>query len=83
VREQRKTVTVLFCDLKAVLSTAAGRLAQVLYALGRLDDADGWAVRAAELGASQDAMTHMLSLQVRAKVLARRGAGEEAERSAP
>ena len=50
-----------------------GRLAQALYALDRLDEADDWAVRAAELGASDDAMTQMLSLQVRAKVLARRG----------
>jgi class 3 adenylate cyclase/tetratricopeptide (TPR) repeat protein len=73
----------LFDDLgeKAVLSTAAGRLAQALYALGRLDEADGWAVRASELGASDDAMTQMLWRQARAKVLARRGE-EEAERLA-
>jgi class 3 adenylate cyclase/tetratricopeptide (TPR) repeat protein len=67
---------------KAVLSTVAGRLAQALYALDRLDEADGWARRAAELGASDDAMTQMLSLEVRAKVLARRGEREEAERLA-
>jgi hypothetical protein len=64
---------------KAVLSTVAGRLAQALYALDRLNEADSWARRAAELGASDDAMTQMLSLQVRAKVLARRGEREEAE----
>ena len=37
------------------LSTAAGNLAQALYALDRLDEADAWAGRAAELGASDDA----------------------------
>jgi class 3 adenylate cyclase len=61
---------------KAILSTVAGRLAQALYALDRLEEADRWASRAAELGASDDAMTHMLWRQVRAKVLARRGARE-------
>jgi class 3 adenylate cyclase/tetratricopeptide (TPR) repeat protein len=64
---------------KSLLSTAAGRLAQALYALDRLDEADAWAVRAAELGASEDAMTQMLSLQVRGKVLAQRGEALEAE----
>jgi class 3 adenylate cyclase/tetratricopeptide (TPR) repeat protein len=64
---------------KALLSTAAGRLAQALYALDRLDEADAWALRAAELGASEDAMTQMLSLQVRGKVLARRGELQEAQ----
>ena len=64
---------------KSLLSTAAGRLAQALYALDRLDEADAWAVRAGELGASEDAMTQMLSLQVRGKVLARRGDFQEAE----
>ena len=54
-------------------STAAGRLAQALYALDRLEDADAWAGRAAELGSSDDAMTQMLWRQVRAKVLARHG----------
>ena len=38
------------------LSTAAGNLAQALYALDRLDEADAWAGRAAELGASDDAV---------------------------
>jgi class 3 adenylate cyclase/tetratricopeptide (TPR) repeat protein len=57
---------------KSILSTAAGRLAQALYALDRLDEADDWAERASGLGASDDAMTQMLWRQVRAKVLARR-----------
>lgn len=58
---------------KSLLSTAAGRLGQALYALDRLEEADAWARRAAELGASDDAMTQMIWRQVRAKVLARRG----------
>jgi class 3 adenylate cyclase/tetratricopeptide (TPR) repeat protein len=63
-------------------STAAGRLAQALYELDRLDEADGWAGRAAELGASDDALTQMLWRQVKAKVLARGGNHGDAERLA-
>ena len=36
------------------LSGAAGNLAQALYALDRLDEADAWAGRAADLGATDD-----------------------------
>jgi tetratricopeptide (TPR) repeat protein len=57
----------------SILSTTAGRFAQALYALDRLDEADEWAGRALELGASDDAITQMLWRQVRAKVLARHG----------
>jgi len=64
------------------LSTAAAVLAQALYALDRLEEADAWAGRAAELGASDDAFTQMPRRQVRAKVLARRGEHAEAERLA-
>jgi tetratricopeptide (TPR) repeat protein len=67
---------------KGFLSTAAGCLGQALYGLDRLDEADAWAVRAAELGASEDAATQVLWRQVRAKVLARRGHHIEAERVA-
>jgi class 3 adenylate cyclase/tetratricopeptide (TPR) repeat protein len=63
-------------------STAAGRLAQALYELDRLGDAEAWAGRAAELGASDDRITQMLWRQVKAKVLARRGEHAEAERLA-
>jgi tetratricopeptide (TPR) repeat protein len=62
------------------LSTAAAELAQALYALDRLDEAETWARRSRELGASDDAATQMLWRQVEAKVLARRGEAEEAER---
>ena len=64
------------------LSTAAGVLAEAYYELGRLDKADAWAARAAELGASDDAVTQMLWRQVKAKVLARQGVHGEAERLA-
>jgi len=63
---------------KTILSNAAGKLAQALYALDQLEEADAWAGRAAELRAS-DALTQMLWRQVRAKVLARRGQHAEAE----
>jgi len=67
---------------KSFQSTAAGGLAKALYELDRLDEADEWAGRAAELGASEDVITQMLWRQVRAKVLARRGEHGEAERQA-
>jgi class 3 adenylate cyclase/tetratricopeptide (TPR) repeat protein len=67
---------------KSLLSTAAGNLARALYALGRLEEADAWAGRAAEVGGSQDAFTQILWRQVRAKVLARGGENVEAERLA-
>ncbi len=51
-------------------------------ALDRLDEADAWAGRAAELGTTDDAQKEMLWRQVRAKVLARRGEHAEADRLA-
>ncbi len=67
---------------QAFLSTAAGVLAEALYALGRLDEAESWAGRAADLGASDDMFTQVLWRQTRAKVLGRRGSHAEAERLA-
>src|SRR5262249_33954184 len=67
---------------RAFLSTAAATLAQALYALDRLSEAETWAARAAELGAADDAPTQMLWRQVKAQVLARRGEHAEAERLA-
>ena len=74
----------LFAELgeKGYLSTAAGNLAQALYAVDRLEEAEAWAGRAAELGDSDDAMTGLLWRGVRAKVLARRGEHAEAEQLA-
>jgi tetratricopeptide (TPR) repeat protein len=60
----------------------AGRVAQSLYALDRLDEADAWAGRAEKLGASDDEYTEMLWRQVRAKLHARRGEHAEGERLA-
>jgi tetratricopeptide (TPR) repeat protein len=60
----------------------AGRLAQALYTLDRLDESEAWAGRAGELGGSDDALAQMFSGQVKAKVLARRGELAEAERLA-
>ena len=67
---------------KALLSTALGYLAQAQYQSGQFDAAANSAARAAELGASDDAITQMLWRQVRAKVLARRDEPVEAERLA-
>jgi class 3 adenylate cyclase/tetratricopeptide (TPR) repeat protein len=67
---------------RGFLSTAAGVLARALYELDRLEEAEEWAGRAAELGASDDAATQMLWRQVQAKVLARRGDRAKAERLA-
>src|SRR4029079_5008243 len=61
------------------LSTAAARLAEALYQLARLYEAEKWVSRAAELGASDDALTQLLWRQVKAKVVARRGQSAEAE----
>jgi tetratricopeptide (TPR) repeat protein len=63
-------------------STSAGVLAKVLYELDRVDEADEWAGRAAELGASDDFATQVFWREGRAKVLARRGDHDEAERLA-
>jgi class 3 adenylate cyclase/tetratricopeptide (TPR) repeat protein len=63
-------------------STTAGVLAKILYELDRLDEADEWAGRATELGASDDVATQIFWRAGRAKVLARRGDHDEAERLA-
>jgi class 3 adenylate cyclase/tetratricopeptide (TPR) repeat protein len=66
----------------AYLSTFAALLARALYAADRVEEADAWAGRAAELGASDDAITQLLWREVRARILARRGEHAEAERLA-
>ncbi len=64
------------------LSTAASVLGQAFYGLDRLDDADACSARGADLGAPDDLFTQMTWRQVRAKVHARRGEHDEAERLA-
>lgn len=74
----------LYAELgeRSFASTAVAYLAHSYYEVGRLDDAERAATRAAELGASDDLVTQMLLRSARAKVLARRGEHEEAERHA-
>jgi class 3 adenylate cyclase len=64
------------------LSTVAGHAAEALYRLGRDDEAWQLTHKAEEAGASDDVITQMLILQVRAKLLSRRGEHAEAERLA-
>ena len=58
---------------RSYLSGAAALLGQAYYGLGELDEAETWAGRSRELGASDDLLAQMLWRQVQAKVLARRG----------
>jgi tetratricopeptide (TPR) repeat protein len=67
---------------KGMLSTRAAFLADSLFRLGRDQEAESFARGADELGSSDDLMTEVICLAVRAKILARRGEGEEAERLA-
>jgi class 3 adenylate cyclase/tetratricopeptide (TPR) repeat protein len=64
------------------LAAAAATMAQALYALDRVEEADAWIGRAVELRATTDVWWQMLLRQVRAKVLARRGEHAEAQRLA-
>jgi tetratricopeptide (TPR) repeat protein len=66
----------------SLLSTVLGSLANAYCELGRLQEAERWATRAAELGASDDAITQMLWRRAGAKVHAHRGQHREAERLA-
>jgi class 3 adenylate cyclase/tetratricopeptide (TPR) repeat protein len=67
---------------RAWLSTGACRYASALYELGRLEEAEEWAQKGADMGASDDMATQVLAGQVLAKVNARRGRHSEAERLA-
>ena len=62
------------------LSGAVAKLADSYFRLGRLDEAEATALRAADLGATDDAVTQLDSKLVRAKVQARRGDLPEADR---
>jgi len=63
-------------------STATARLAEALYALGRLDDAAAETELAQELTAADDVLSQALWRQMRAKLHARAGRHADAERFA-
>ena len=60
-------------------ATAVARLAESLYALGRLEEAERETELAEQLAASDDRLSHGLWRPVRAKVYARAGGHAEAE----
>ncbi|MGZ5352651.1 MAG: ATP-binding protein [Actinomycetota bacterium] len=64
------------------LSTTAGFLAEALYRQDRLDEAERYAARCQELSAPDDVSSQFLWRCVRGKILARRGAFEDAEATA-
>jgi class 3 adenylate cyclase/tetratricopeptide (TPR) repeat protein len=57
----------------AWLSTSACELAEALYALGRLEEAERWVLRGLELGGAGDIFTQVLAGSVRGKIAAREG----------
>ena len=69
---------------KTFLSALAGTTAQVLYGLGRFDESEVWAGRAAAaaVAGGSDVGKEVVWRQVRAKLLARRGEYAESERLA-
>ena len=60
-------------DEHAFLSTQSCQLADALYALGRYEESEQWALRGLELGSSDDLATQFLGLSVRSRVSARKG----------
>jgi class 3 adenylate cyclase/tetratricopeptide (TPR) repeat protein len=69
-------------DAQSFLSTAAGALARALCELDRLDEADAWARRSADVGDTEDLFTQPLWRATRAKILSRRGEHADAVRLA-
>jgi class 3 adenylate cyclase/tetratricopeptide (TPR) repeat protein len=67
---------------RGIRSTLAAFLAEVLYAQGRLDEAEGLSRVSEEAAAEDDLVTQTIWRTARAKVLARRGDVETAERLA-
>ena len=57
----------------AWLSTHACQLADALYALGRYEEAEQWALRGLALGSKDDLATQHSGLRVRSRLLARSG----------
>jgi class 3 adenylate cyclase/tetratricopeptide (TPR) repeat protein len=64
---------------RGYLSTVAGVLADVLYALGRYDEADEWTRRSEAVTVPDDVVSQAMWRATRAKVLARRGDAGAAE----
>jgi tetratricopeptide (TPR) repeat protein len=64
------------------LSTVAAVLAEVLYQLGRYDEAEEWARRSDETASPEDPVSQALWRATQAKVLARRAEAEQAMRLA-
>ncbi len=58
---------------RAMWSTKACEVAQALYCLGRYAESQTWARRAADAGASDDAITQLMSRQILAKLAGRLG----------
>jgi hypothetical protein len=52
------------------LSTYACELAEALYALGRYEESEQWALRGLELGSKDDLATQLFGLSVRSRLLA-------------
>jgi hypothetical protein len=63
---------------RAMWSTKACELAQALYCLGRYAESETWARRAADAGASDDAITQLMSRQILTKLAARLGQSDRA-----
>jgi tetratricopeptide (TPR) repeat protein len=63
-----------------MLSTVSAVLAEVLYELGRDDEAEEWTRRSEQLSSPEDVLSHALWRATRAKVVARRGDPDEALR---
>ena len=67
---------------RGIRATVAAYRAVASYELGRLEEAERWVATAIDLAALPDLFTQMPAERVRAKVLARRGQTESAERLA-
>ena len=67
---------------KSFFSTAAARLAEALYAQERDEEAERWTKRSEETAASLDLLSQVHYRATRAKIVARQGRLEDAERLA-
>jgi ATP/maltotriose-dependent transcriptional regulator MalT len=65
---------------RGTMSTASAVLAEVLYQLGRYDEAEEWTRRSERAASPEDVLSQALWRSTRAKVLARRGDAEHALR---